>query len=455
MENIINAIKCCNCKQILKSPIILPCGHSICNKHVSEKGLIEIYCYECLKCFKIPKDGFNPNTVLDQIIELQIARLDLGKNYNQAKDSCRKLGSKLDASDTLRSDPMYFIFETINELKIRVDLKREELKKKVDDEADKFLKELDDYINECKKHVDSSKEYQEQEKKIRENIDSIRSELNNWLKNLSILKVDEEKWLKIHVQSEEAITKMETLIKSIQQILLLNKFEASKERVAEFEKADFVELSQYQTAIKNMNSIFDSKILDYTMQKALFELCEFKSSDNKWDLLYRASRDGFGTASFHSRCDSKPFTLTIVKSNNGNIFGGYTESQWNDPDGKENSRGVENNQSKDNYYKRDNNAFVFSLVNKIGKPMKVGVSSGEEDFAIYCRTSNGPTFGRGCDFMINGDSNVNKTAWSNFGVSFGSDEINKLEKNSNESKSFLAGAEKFSVLEVEVFQRRF
>jgi len=51
------------------------------------------------------------------------------------------------------------------------------------------------------------------------------------------------------------------------------------------------------------------------------------SQEGKWRLLFRASRDGFAAAAFHSKCDNKGPTVTIVKSGN-NIFGGFTEVSW-------------------------------------------------------------------------------------------------------------------------------
>ena len=47
-----------------------------------------------------------------------------------------------------------------------------------------------------------------------------------------------------------------------------------------------------------------------------------------WRLLFRASRDGFAAAAFHSKCDNKGPTVTIVKSENNMIFGGFTEESW-------------------------------------------------------------------------------------------------------------------------------
>ena len=51
------------------------------------------------------------------------------------------------------------------------------------------------------------------------------------------------------------------------------------------------------------------------------------SQKGKWRLLFRASRDGFAAAVFHSKCDDKGPTVTIVKSGD-NIFGGFTEESW-------------------------------------------------------------------------------------------------------------------------------
>ena len=44
-------------------------------------------------------------------------------------------------------------------------------------------------------------------------------------------------------------------------------------------------------------------------------------------LLYRASRDGWAASNFHSCCDNKGPTVTVVKSGNC-IFGGYTDQHW-------------------------------------------------------------------------------------------------------------------------------
>ena len=53
----------------------------------------------------------------------------------------------------------------------------------------------------------------------------------------------------------------------------------------------------------------------------------------EWRLLFRASRDGFAASTFHSKCDNKGPTVTVVKSG-ANIFGGFTEKGWTSANSK-------------------------------------------------------------------------------------------------------------------------
>jgi BTB/POZ domain-containing protein KCTD9 len=52
-------------------------------------------------------------------------------------------------------------------------------------------------------------------------------------------------------------------------------------------------------------------------------------SDLKLNLIYKASRDGFKAIDFHSRCDNKGATISVIKSEHGKTFGGFTNLDWN------------------------------------------------------------------------------------------------------------------------------
>ncbi len=95
----------------------------------------------------------------------------------------------------------------------------------------------------------------------------------------------------------------------------------------------------------------------------------------------------------------KTNTLTVIKSTNGNIFGGYSEQTWNHI----------------GYYKADPNSFIFSLINMLNKPIKMKCS---QNHGIYCNSSYGPTFGGGHDLHIADKSNTNTSSYSNLGYSY-------------------------------------
>jgi len=73
-------------------------------------------------------------------------------------------------------------------------------------------------------------------------------------------------------------------------------------------------------------------------------------------LLYRGTRDGFTADKFHTLCDNKKNTVTLVTSTLKKIFGGFAEENWN----------ITSN------YKNSKNAFLFSITEKDKFKIKIG-----------------------------------------------------------------------------------
>ena len=53
----------------------------------------------------------------------------------------------------------------------------------------------------------------------------------------------------------------------------------------------------------------------------------------QWKKCFQGTLHGFGAAFFHTRCDNKLITLTIVRAGDY-IFGGYADNPWNTIAGK-------------------------------------------------------------------------------------------------------------------------
>jgi hypothetical protein len=169
--------------------------------------------------------------------------------------------------------------------------------------------------------------------------------------------------------------------------------------------------------------------MNFDLQKKLVNLCEF-TVGLKWDLKYRASRDGFKSTDFYTRCDGIGNTLTVIQAKSGNIFGGFTELKWH-------SRGG---------FVTDPKAFIFSLVNKEENPFKV-ICSNEGRNGIYWGSKYGPSFGE--DITIETDSNIMKNSYSDFGYSY---QHPDYEKDTEKAGNILAGSYEFEIVEIEVFQ---
>ena len=99
------------------------------------------------------------------------------------------------------------------------------------------------------------------------------------------------------------------------------------------------------------------------------------------------------------------------------------------------------------YWVQSNNAFLFSLKNNDNQHYKMTVKS--PGYAIYCRSTYGPTFGGGRDLRISDNCHVNTYSYSDLGHTY------KLPTGyvygTDQAKCLLAGAYNFKVDEYEVF----
>ena len=79
------------------------------------------------------------------------------------------------------------------------------------------------------------------------------------------------------------------------------------------------------------HTLHDSVIIG-DMQPELLMLSKWlrpvAQSNGQWILCWRASLHGWAAKTFHSLCDNKGPTVTIVKDTNNNIFGGYISISW-------------------------------------------------------------------------------------------------------------------------------
>jgi hypothetical protein len=128
----------------------------------------------------------------------------------------------------------------------------------------------------------------------------------------------------------------------------------------------------------NQNWLNESLILT---NAECFTLIEITNS-LRGKLLYRATRDGFGAQEFHSRCDGKRNTITIIMNDQNFVFGGYGAMPWN---------------SSGNWI-TDPNAFIFSL-RRNGVSCNHKLMNKIPEYALFGHTDFGKI--KFLDFILN------------------------------------------------------
>lgn len=190
-------VECIVCKKTLEQPVFIPCGHSMCKRHESESE--KIACLACSKLHEKPDKGFTSNLTAEALLACKLDKLDLRPEHKVAFDSFKDLKNLIDEFKRLRLNPELQISREVSELKNKIDMRREEEKKKLDEEAFALIQELDDYEILCKtrlngKHLDVSKE-------IEELIYLSESELLSWEKEIKTLERNVRTWKLIHSES--------------------------------------------------------------------------------------------------------------------------------------------------------------------------------------------------------------------------------------------------------------
>ena len=180
-------------------------------------------------------------------------------------------------------------------------------------------------------------------------------------------------------------------------------------------------LSFEETKINSVSSLIKNE-KEYNLIKSGIKDLNNKKVELK--LLYKASKDGDSPEIFHSKCDGKGPTITIFKTKNNYIFGGYTDVSWD-------------SESKNRPGK---NTFLFSFNN-----MKIypGVNGG----SIFCHKNVGPRF----SYALGADKDFLKEEQNN------QTEYQNMKKNwENFEKEYeLTGEKIYYLTEIEVFHLEF
>jgi len=335
----------------------------------------------------------------------------LKQNLNEIKLNIDKLNTSLNTGQDK-------IKEHCNSLRAQIHLSTEMCIKQINEMNREFIKAVNTYEFDCVEALQQN-EYKQQDDFI-ECIDDLNKFETKWSNYLQQIDIKEETILKVNNQAKDLIHRAEYQMDKLQDFLFNGNY-------LKYERVNKVVLGRFESRTR-----FTSTIVSNQEMKELMLMCRFSLNQN-WKLLYRASRDGFGASDFHLKVNDAKNTLTLIKTKNGYIFGGYTREDWSG-----------------SCFKTDSNAFIFSLKNNENKALVMKCV--EDRTAICCSTTCGVIFGNNssCDILICDNSDKVNGSGSNLGSSYPHP---SYEFDSDEANSFLAGSIYFQTLEIETFTK--
>jgi len=140
---------------------------------------------------------------------------------------------------------------------------------------------------------------------------------------------------------------------------------------------------------------------------------------NTWKLLYKWTRDPKTNEAWHRACNGKGPTVTIIRTKDGHVFGGFSQITWSAPAGQ----AWESKESK--------LSFIFSLTDgKNRQPYQCLPFQNYKDAICLCESNNGFGWGYGGSDLWVYPGNVSTPVSTNLNSTY------KLPEGFTNSKTF-------------------
>ena len=184
---------CDQCHQLLANPVTIPCGNNICKNHLEDfltgqsKNESTFKCQVCDGEHSVPKEGFLINKRMQSGIDMQWNSLKLSPVYEECKRHILEANANLDKIETLEVNSESFIYDYFGEIKRQVDLRREDLKLKIDIYSDKIFKSIECTQLNCIKLSNEANE-------LTKEIEKSKAELNLLIGRFDTFDIDEKRF---------------------------------------------------------------------------------------------------------------------------------------------------------------------------------------------------------------------------------------------------------------------
>jgi len=207
---------------MIVDPITLVCGYTICKSHLdkmindstNKKNMFK--CEMCNKEHYVPRGGFVVTKLVQKALEIKFHNFKPSPIFNECKLLIKEIKETADKVEAITNDPKSFIYEYFSNLKRNVNLRREELKFKIDEYSDKLIQSIDDTQLKCTLLSNGNK-------LMKEHFNESNYKLNKLIKEFDIFEFNDKKFEELKKKADVLRIKFNNIMADYKITLLNNK----------------------------------------------------------------------------------------------------------------------------------------------------------------------------------------------------------------------------------------
>ena len=223
VEKVKSFLNCDLCSKLLADPVVTPCGKFICKAHLDNlmknksNDKENFICGICREQHFIPKNGFMVHNRLQDLLKVELNDLkfdnpifeECKREIEEAKDNVFKV-------EELEKESETYIYGYFEDIKIEIDLRREDLKRKIDDYSNEMIKSVE--TNQMN-YIKLSKEVNQ----MTINVEKSKKELNELIARFDTLVFNDKKFEEIKISVAVVNQEFHKILAKYQDTLIGNK----------------------------------------------------------------------------------------------------------------------------------------------------------------------------------------------------------------------------------------
>ena len=149
VEQLKSFLDCELCKELLVDPVVMACGKFICKIHLENllthesKQKNTFDCVICQEEHVITQNGFVVHNKLQNLLDIELNKLEPSHMFEECRNEIENAKKNVVEIGLLEKNAENYVYDYFENIKRQVDIRREDLKFKIDTYLDQIIKSVE------------------------------------------------------------------------------------------------------------------------------------------------------------------------------------------------------------------------------------------------------------------------------------------------------------------------